>query len=263
MASEVFQAVLDESGYKAANPKYPDDVFVFAGYIGKVADWANFTHAWQPIIESHPELEDTNFVKKLMRWEGRKSDDRAIALMKAVTDNDKLGSIRWMLPYQEFRKVIDIHQKGGDENIYFFAWSAVLFQVVGTILQQPNATLDLIYDRNIHEEPKVQAAYETYRKVIEKASPRLAERLPLRPQPMSDTDFWPLRAADGLAWNVHRHYIQRKFSNPLWKLMDSGPKALEDTWTAQDVRDVLSTTQQQREFLNRKSRFFEQFKREP
>ena len=36
MSTEAFQAVLDKSGYEADDPRYPDDVFVFAGYIGRI-----------------------------------------------------------------------------------------------------------------------------------------------------------------------------------------------------------------------------------
>jgi len=192
-----------------------------------------------------------------MRWQGKKSDPRAVALMKAVADNNGLGSIRWTLPYGEFRKVVQAREQGRKEHLWFFAFSAVLFQIMGTVLHaDPEARFDLIYDQNIQEEPRIQEAYLAYRQIVEKAAPWLAQRMPLRPQPLSDADFWPLRAADGLAWNTHRHYIraqkEKVFTNPLWQLMDSGPIAFRDAWTGQDVRDVLSTPQGQSEFVIRK-----------
>jgi hypothetical protein len=257
MDSEIFQAVLDESGYEAADSRHPNDAFVFAGYMGKVSDWANFTHSWKPIIDQHPELRDTDFMKALMRWHGGRSHPLAVDLMKAVTDNNGLGSIRWTLPYREFRKVVRAREHGLKEHVYFFAFSAVLFQVLGTVLQaESDARFDLIYDQNIHEEPRIQEAYQKYRAIIEKASPWLAQRMPLRPQPLTDAEYWPLRAADALAWNTHRHFIRaqkgRLFTNPLWRLMDSGPEAFKDTWSEQDVRAVLGTPQNQREFVIRK-----------
>jgi hypothetical protein len=258
--NEVFQAVLDESGYEAADPKYPDDAFVFAGYMGTASDWADLTHAWKPIIEAHPELENTNVVKRLLRG-GRHHTSwspKAIALMKAVVDNKALGSIRWKLPYQEYRKVVVTHSLGGDENIYVFAWFAVLLTSIAAISAIPGATLDFIYDQNIHEEPKVQAGYEQLRQFMERDFPEVAAKIPYRPHPMNDNNFWPLRAADGLAWNTHRHYTQtaegRQFSNPLWRLLDSGVEVMNETWTADDVKDVLRRPNQPHEFLNRRLR---------
>jgi hypothetical protein len=254
--NDIFQAVVDESGYAAADCRYPNDALVFAGYVGKIADWANFTHAWKAIIEDHPELNDTEFVKALMRWKGSKSDPRAMALMNAVVENPRLGSIRWTLPYRALREGAD--RVPGEEEMYFFAWSGVLTHCVATILPIPNARLEFIYDQNIHEESKVQTAYVNYRRAMVRAVPDLADRLARRPQPMNDADFWPLRAADGLAWNTHRHWIRqtkgKQFSNPLWRAMDAGPMAIDETWDAQDVRDILSDAKGQDALMQRRIR---------
>jgi hypothetical protein len=257
MAAEPFQVVLDESGYKAADPKHPNDVFVFAGYIGKVADWTSFTRAWQPIFEKYPELHKTKVVKQLMRWTGPYSSPLALALIKSVVENNGLGSIRWRLPYANYRKAVPTQILGGDENIYVFAWFMVLMLTVGIIARFPDATLDLIYDQNIAEEPKVQSGYMRLRSFIQAEYPDVARRLPYRPRPEDDSGFWPLRAADALAWNTHRHYTQtqrrRRFGNPLWTLLDSGPEALNITFTEQDVRDVLQPPEEPFELIKRRA----------
>ena len=102
------------------------DVFVFAGYIGKVRDWENFAHRWRAIVADNPKLESANTVKALFRWCGPYSDWRAIRLMSAVISDPHLGSIRLKLPYKEYRSVVLTHLLGGKENLYFFAWSSVL-----------------------------------------------------------------------------------------------------------------------------------------
>ena len=150
--------------------------------------------------------------------------------------------------------------------MYFFAWSGVLTHAVATILPIPKARLEFIYDQNIDEETKVQNAYINYRRAMARAVPELADRLSLRARPMSDAEFWPLRAADGLAWNTHRHWIRaakgKQFSNPLWRLMDAGPKIIDEEWTAQDVRDLIGDASAQAELLARKvKRIFEEAKR--
>jgi hypothetical protein len=249
MDCESFQAVLDESGYEADDPKYPDDLFVFAGYFGKVADWEKFTHDWDAILTTNPELKDADVVKKLFRHRKSKSDARALKLLSAVTDNRDLGAVRWQLPYLEYRKVVVTHILGGDENLYVFAWFGVLLRLIAEIRDLPNATLDLIYDENIYEEKKLQVAYGTFYKWLTTNHPDTARILPREPTPRSDKDFWPLRAADAIAWNTHRHYIckqaSKPFSNPLSRLLDSGPSAFVETWDAEAVRQVL---------LNRHSR---------
>jgi hypothetical protein len=243
--AEIFQAVLDESGYGggAENFRYPDDVFIFAGYIGKVADWETFTHAWDGILTTYPELKDVDFVKGLVRFQGRFSDPRAVELMKAVTDIPGLGSVRWRLPYSAYRSVVLTQLLGGNEAMYFFAWFGVLSQLLATISMIPNAKLDLFYDENLYEEQGVQLGYERFRDSVAKAKHDWLRMLPLRPVPMNDKDFWPVRAADALAWNTHRHFIRaqkgKQFSNPLWRILDSGPNAIDDTWDAEAVRDVL------------------------
>jgi hypothetical protein len=107
----------------------------------------------------------------LMRWKGRTSSPLALPLMKCLVDKTGLGSIRLRLPYSEYRQVVVTHALGGDENFYTFAWFAVLMQAIAVISMTPNSTLDLIYDQNIFEEPKVQAAYITLRESIEREYP--------------------------------------------------------------------------------------------
>jgi len=263
MDFEIIQAVVDESGYAAADARYPDDVFVFAGYMGSIIDWAHFTHAWKPVIEEHPELQDAEFVKGLMRWQGPKSDPRALALMNAVVKCRHLRSVRWKLPYRAIRE--GANRAPGEEEMYFFAWSAVLTHAVATILQIRNARLEFIYDQNIYEEARVQNAYVNYRRAMVRAVPEIADRLALRARPMNDAEFWPLRAADALAWNTHRHWIQatkkKRFSNPLWQLIDAGPKVIDQEWTTEDVRDLIGDTSAQEKLLDRKiRRMFEKAK---
>jgi hypothetical protein len=227
---DIFQAVLDESGYGASGP---NDVFVFAGYMGKVVDWENFTHGWNDVIARHPELENAEFVKGLARWDGPYSDPRMLELMKVVTDNRGLGSVKWQLSYPAYR--LGTSGTGVDERVYLFAWRGVLAGLLATIQGIPNAKLQLFYDENIHEEPEVQKSYEVLYEWLKKERPEILTILPRRPMPKNDNDFWPVRVADVLAWDTHR----KRFSNPLSRMLDSGAEAFDITWTADDVRDVL------------------------
>jgi hypothetical protein len=69
------------------------------------------------------------------------------------------------------------------------------------------------------------------------------ETLPRRPTPKNDSDFWPIRAADALAWNTHREFIRqqkgKQFSNPLWNLLKSGVVFFDRTYSADNVRDIF------------------------
>ncbi len=234
--SEVFQAVVDESGYGAADP---NDTFIFAGYIAKVADWENFTHAWDAIFSKHPELGDADYVKQLARWTGSKSDNRMITLMKIITGDPRFGSIRWRLPYAAYRAANVTHVLSGDDALYTVAWLGVLFGSLAAIHGIPNAKLRFFYDKNIEQEPKVQAGFQELRKWAAKYRPDVLAMLPSRPVPEDDQMFWALRAADALAWNTHRQAQHRSFSNPLSRLVECGAVAYDETWTADDVREIL------------------------
>lgn len=239
MITDSFQAVLDESGYRAAAKS---DVFVFGGYVGKSIDWANAGHRWSEILKIHPDLDDADLIKGLVRWQGRYSDPRVVKLMRAVTDCPGLGSIRWKLPYAEYCSGVPA-QLSSDHSLYFFAWFGVLFQLLGAIRYIANATIELFYDENIVEEPKVRTGFEELRKWLANNYPEIRAMLPSFPQPRNDQFFWPLCAADALAWNTHRHFVQtrkrRRHSNELWTALDSGPVCLNETWNAEDMRDVL------------------------
>jgi hypothetical protein len=176
--------------------------------------------------------------------------------MKEVVDHPRLRSIRWRLPYRAVRE--GASRAPGEEEMYFFAWSGVLTHAVATVLPNPNTRLEFIYDENLYEEERVQQAYVNYRRAMIRAVPELVDRLALRARPMSDADFWPLRAADGLAWNTHRRWIQetkgKLFSNPLWRLMDGGPKAIDEEYTADDVRDLIGDEKAQAKLFDRRIR---------
>jgi hypothetical protein len=114
---------------------------------------------------------------------------------------------------------------------------------LGSLHHIPNATLDLFYDENIEEEPKIQAGYEDVRRWLANTHPKLLAMLPRRPTPRNDREFWPLRAADALAWNAHRAFTQaqknKRHSNELWTMLDSGVVTMKETSNAADVREML------------------------
>jgi len=209
VSAEVFQASLDETGYQAADPKYPKDAFVFAGYVGKEADWGKFIQDWEPKLKNDPYLADAKTLKRLFRRRGRWSDPRSVDLMRMVTSNSGLWSVRWTLPYCEYREgILARAADDGEKGLYFFAWLAVLARLLSEIREVPHATLDLFYDENIVEEPKIQSGYEAFYQWLKRNRPEVAAMLPRRPTSRNDRDFWPLRAADALAWNTHRHFIR-------------------------------------------------------
>jgi hypothetical protein len=230
----VLQASLDESGYGSS---IPNDTFVFAGYIGSVSQWTQFTHEWNELSIEHPEILNTRTVKGLMRTPDENVDPLAVQMMQAVCDAG-LCSIRWSISYSDFHAV----PKAAEDGLYRVAWTATLIRTLAEI-RHGNFTLDLFYDQNIGEENKVQKGYREFRDWIDARRPDVVKMLPYRPTPRSDDEFWPLRAADALAWNTHRAILQKsrnqQHSNALWTVLDSGPKCFDVTWTAKDLRDVF------------------------
>jgi len=236
----ILQVALDESGYEASRT---DDVFVFAGYIGTEPQWTDFMHKWNDIFIQHPQMRDARTFKKLVRWCGRWSDPRAVELVQAVGTSG-LKSVRWRLPYSSYRKVVLNSVYGDKDNLYVFAWFAMVIRLWMEVSIRDRAdTFDLIYDENINEEEKVQTGYAELIRLLREKGSRLVSVLPLRPTPRSSRIFWPVRAADALAWNTHRHFMQvgknKRHSNPLWTALESIPSLMDDTWTATDVHNFL------------------------
>jgi hypothetical protein len=236
---EVVQVALDESGYASNRP---DDLFVFAGYAGNVQCWEDFTHEWKRIIEHHPELNDCETMKALFRWRGAHSDPRALLLGRAIIASG-LKSVRWQISYEEYLSVFpDI------KHLWFNAWRGMLARLIAEFRLIPNLALAVYYDRNIGEEERAQADYQRFYAWSRMRMPEIGKALPRRPIAENDERFWPLRAADALAVNQHRsHSHERKkrrpFSNPLWKLLDSGPQCFNEIWTRKDLLEVFPDLQ--------------------
>jgi hypothetical protein len=139
-------------------------VFVFAGYIAPVAAWCDFTDRWADILGDHPELRSTKFMKELVRR--TPCDPRAVKLMSAITNDRRVGSIRWRLAYREYRAVVLNQLLGTKDNLYVFAWFAVLVGALATIRHIPGGTLDLFYDENIKQEKRVQRGYDRFHQFL-------------------------------------------------------------------------------------------------
>jgi hypothetical protein len=173
-------------------------------------------------------------MKALFRWDGPKSDERTTRLIKAVCASG-LKSVRWKIRYEEYLSVFP-----NAEHLWLVGWLGMLSHTIAEFRWIPDAKLQLYYDQNINEEEKVQSEYRQFYEWALATHTDWCKMLPFRATAENDETFWPLRAADALAWNDHRAYWHehkkaKRFPNPLWKVLDSGESCFNETWTKDDL----------------------------
>jgi hypothetical protein len=107
-------------------------------------------------------------------------------------------------------------------NQYYFAFFFIVMQVLlPMVWTNPNLRLEVIYDLNIHERPKLNLGYQGLTEHISEAQFLVGE-----PHGERDEDFAPLLAADLAAWHIHKDYVEqqhnRQHSDSVWRILQDG-----------------------------------------
>jgi hypothetical protein len=237
------QLVVDESGY---GQKGLTEAFVFAGFIGDVHQWEDFTHYWAPIMsEDRPWTAD-----RLKRNRGKKDHPRILRLIEAIGKSG-IARIQFRIPDSDYQIAVkgnlqswfrnkEIDEEGFKrlDNPYLFAFYSNLLSVLGAIREHEGVELDVIYDYNIEHRERLEDAYQGF---LESDIPaEVKAMLPKVPIPRNDKTFMPLQAADLLAWHTHKDFVETKEGNihadAVWLALKDLPKVVDDTWYANDLR---------------------------
>jgi len=240
------QLVIDESGY---GQKGLTEAFVFAGFIGDVQQWEDFTRHWAPIMNEDPLWT----AEKLKAKRGTKDSARILRLVEAIGKSG-IARIQFRIPDEDFEVAIrrnlqswfrngEIDEEGFTrlDNPYLFAFYSSLLSVLGAIREHKGIELDVIYDCNSEHRERLENAYQDF--LESKISAEVKAMLPQMPLPRNDKTFMPLQAADLLAWHTHRDFVKSKegsvHADAVWLALKDLPKVVDDTWDANDLRFAI------------------------
>src|SRR5690242_8644220 len=156
--SMIFQLFIDESGY---GQTAPEEAFIMAGFIGGITQWQHFTRGWSALLNEAPILSAEAF-KTLLR---RKRNSRRIEKFVGVLNKSGVHRTSVYIPRKSYEKIVLAElpkwkRWGLDEaviwlirNEYYFGFFGLLMWILIPMLRhtEDTATLEVIYDRNIHE----------------------------------------------------------------------------------------------------------------
>jgi hypothetical protein len=243
----ILQVGLDETGYGQSRP---DEAFVFAGYAGSVAHVETFTHVWDLLLNEPLPSMSVFELKKRVRWR-RKTDPRVLQLVRAV-QACHLHGVRFKVGQDDFQKALAKVQslrprafpRWLSDNPYCFAFMSMMAGLIAPIRSIPDAKIEIIYDENLRERKKLEMAYQSYREFERNKSPEISRMLPKDPLPRNEEEFSLLQAADALAWHSHRAHVEafhgRPHVNEVWDALNAIPFYADDTYTLDDLLDVLT-----------------------
>ncbi|HUY19648.1 MAG TPA: hypothetical protein VMV15_10515 [Candidatus Binataceae bacterium] len=244
----ILQVGLDESGYGQTGA---DEAFVFAGYVGPVTHIEAFTHVWDDILKREPAL-SAKKLKKLVR--SRHSPDPRVKLLVETVRACHLHGVRFKIVQDDHSAMMKMiapltvnnpRARLISSNPYFFAFMGLLLRLIGEIWNDPDAKIEVIYDENIQERPKLEQGYALFRTFAEKFGPKFLGKLAKDPVPRNDEEFFLLRAADALAWHSHKAHVQtchgRDYENEIWEALNSVPFFVDEHWKIDDLREVVES----------------------
>lgn len=205
------QAWIDDSGGKGQSP-----VVVFAGWIGKAEDWANFSDDWVQCLASRPKI---NYLKmreaasKTGQFEGMLPEFRNKKLRdlaKVITKYD--FSAYWYISDMEaFSDTLAKFYRRPFSDYYFWAYMQTMMGIgYGVSSEGHDEKIEIIFDEHDIFSPDAKRWYPRIRRSLRQSAEQNAiarkifQVMPIKPRFRDDIKFVPLQAADMLAWSINR-----------------------------------------------------------
>lgn len=237
----ILQACFDESGYGQSGPA---EAFVFAGFCGLLTEWEHFAHEWDAILKEAPEWTATDLKIALRK---NRNDSRIERLVNVIGESD-LRRLQFRVSAEGYNQAVTLQLPAWRSNReidsqvewkYFLAIWGMTFHLFAPIRDTPEIELDIIYDENIEQRPKLEKGYADF--VASQGLPLEVKRLlPKQPRPDNDQRFMPLQAADLLAWHAHRDYVAthegREHNDSVWTALKRIRSVVDETWGIDDIR---------------------------
>jgi hypothetical protein len=128
-------------------------------------------------------------------------------------------------------------------NPYFFAFMAVLTNLIAEIQSDPDVKIEVIYDENMGERKKLERGYQMFREFAERFEPILLTKLAKDPIPRNDEEFSLLQAADMLAWHSHKAHVEksngRVHNSEIWSIVNNVEFFVDEHWNLENLRALI------------------------
>jgi len=247
----VFQVAFDDSG------KSEPPVFVLAGFISRVQNWADFSTKWDTALRASPRItylkahEAYQLKGQFEGWDS-KDRDRKLEQLVPIIQRHGLNQIRYHLYHSDFNAVFRDTIKN-KPKWFTRRWKDVFdphfLSVVGVMSwllkvhteRKTREMLEVIFDEGITGDKRMKRGYKIF---MDNLPPRNKELLIKEcVDCRDDKKFLPLQAADLLAWHTRRHFFEhargQKHADVTWQKLQT-IKPFDITYTRADLRDVLN-----------------------
>ena len=220
----MLQAFVDES--------VEDPVFLLGGYIAPAERWKLFSNRWREVLELPPRLSYLKMKEahacrgEFEGWSEPRRDER-LKLLHGLIDEFAAGAFCLAFDFHKFKRAFAALGKleRKELNPYYFACSRLMTSLARS---QKSLGLDgpikFIFDNRMMEKHHVVEAWDWAWKVAKPEPPNLREIIGGAPSFEDDKDFWPLQAADMLAWWMRRRFVAlskgQEPITPPWILKD-------------------------------------------
>jgi hypothetical protein len=222
---------VDDSG---SSPR--EAIFVLAGLLSTVEEWAKFSNKWVLALSQPPKLDyfkmseaaslqPSGQFARSRGWNEALRDDRLVTLARIVRDHVKVRasvSIRHEHFNKYLRTIPAVGRRLATDHPYpvLFAQlvTAELTQSFRLGLVEPH---DYILDEQTGFDSEIEDLWPQYKRdMARSARPELAGLLGSKPYFRDDKQFLPLQAADLYAWQVRNHaMLSRVLHIPLNRVL--------------------------------------------
>jgi len=217
------EAYIDDSGSSPGEP-----IFVLAGFISTVEEWAQFSIEWKAVLDRSPGLEYFKMseafsrVKQFneLRWTEEAIRDRVMELAQVIAGH-AIARVNVTMLKADWDRLIGGRVHPSIDHPYFFCFYQTLLAVVHHQRQHGwDTKIDFIFD----EEGELGAETARWYSWFKAAAPKLSYRyLSGPPIHRDDKKFLPLQAADLYAGQIRQFMsLNRTLAvppNPILKLL--------------------------------------------
>jgi hypothetical protein len=217
----MLQACVDGSG--TGDPR----LFVLAGGIATVEQWAAFSAEWQerlnmrPLLECFKQSEMVQSPERLERsgWFERVLRDHVTALISCAIRTDELVKV-----VREIKWPVKVVNADKLENPYYFAFHAIMNKLAQHQVQLGiSGPVDFIFD----EEGEKKNTLEAWDRIKLSVTPQVRKLMGSTPIYRNDKQFLPLQGADLFAYWVRQIELNKMngmSEGSLYPWRDSVPK---------------------------------------